>query len=157
MNMMLKLNVLYNIPGSKKKNKRLGRGIGSGKGKTCARGGKGQTARSGVALRFFEGGQTPLIRRLPKRGFKSQYDKLATSINLFQIQEKILELGLDNILVNKDFLIKHKIVRKNVSTVKVLAHSYDDSNFLGATFDLDQYSDLSKSFIIKSGSTIKNI
>ncbi len=155
--MMLKLNVLYNIPGSKKKNKRLGRGIGSGKGKTCARGGKGQTARSGVALRFFEGGQTPLIRRLPKRGFKSKYDKLAASVNLFQIQEKILELGLDNILINKDFLIKHKIVRKNVSVVKVLAHSYDDSNFLGATFDLGPYSDLAKSLIIKSGSTIKNI
>ena len=66
---MLQLNQLTNNKGSKQQAKRVGRGIGSGKGKTAGRGGKGQTARSGVALKWFEGGQTPLIKRVPKRGF----------------------------------------------------------------------------------------
>jgi large subunit ribosomal protein L15 len=67
--MTLKLNDLREADGARHKFKRVGRGIGSGKGKTCGRGGKGQTARSGVALGGFEGGQMPLYRRLPKRGF----------------------------------------------------------------------------------------
>ena len=67
----MKLNELSDNPGAHYRAKRVGRGIGSGKGKTAARGGKGQTARSGVALNGFEGGQTPLHRRLPKRGFNN--------------------------------------------------------------------------------------
>src|SRR5262249_52373151 len=68
----MKLNEIRDNPGAHYKAKRVGRGIGSGKGKTSARGGKGQTARSGVALNGFEGGQTPLHRRLPKRGFDNR-------------------------------------------------------------------------------------
>src|SRR5271156_2369668 len=68
----MKLNEIADNPGANYKFKRVGRGIGSGKGKTCGRGGKGQTARSGVAIKGFEGGQTPLIRRIPKRGFRSR-------------------------------------------------------------------------------------
>ena len=68
----MKLNNLRDRPGSRKLRRRVGRGIGSGKGKTSGRGGKGQTARSGVALNGFEGGQTPLHRRLPKRGFNNK-------------------------------------------------------------------------------------
>ena len=101
---MLKLNELSDNPGSRKKYKRLGRGIGSGKGKTCGRGGKGQTARSGVSLRSFEGGQTPLIRRIPKRGFPSKNNTKPTPINLFKVAEKINQLGIKNILVDKIFL-----------------------------------------------------
>ena len=67
--MTLKLNEIREADGARYQFKRVGRGIGSGKGKTCGRGGKGQTARSGVALGGFEGGQMPLYRRLPKRGF----------------------------------------------------------------------------------------
>jgi len=67
----MKLNEISDNPGAHDRAKRVGRGIGSGKGKTAARGGKGQTARSGVALNGFEGGQTPLHRRLPKRGFNN--------------------------------------------------------------------------------------
>ncbi|WPX96764.1 50S ribosomal protein L15 [Candidatus Bandiella euplotis] len=79
------LNELKGNEKSRKKRKCLGRGIASGKGKTCGRGGKGQTARSGVALAGFEGGQTPLYRRLPKRGFKSRNSKDYQIINLYQI------------------------------------------------------------------------
>merc|ERR1711934_441360 len=76
-------------PKTHKKKKCLGRGIGSGKGKTCGRGGKGQTARSGVSLSGFEGGQTPLYRRLPKRGFKIKKRKCFQLINLCKINNLI--------------------------------------------------------------------
>jgi large subunit ribosomal protein L15 len=80
----MKLNEIRDNPGAHYRAKRVGRGIGSGKGKTSARGGKGQTARSGVALNGFEGGQTPLHRRLPKRGFNNK---------IFRKDFKIVNLG----------------------------------------------------------------
>jgi large subunit ribosomal protein L15 len=83
----MKLNEIRDNPGAHYRAKRVGRGIGSGKGKTAARGGKGQTARSGVALNGFEGGQTPLHRRLPKRGFdNSMFRKDFKVINLGRLQ-----------------------------------------------------------------------
>ena len=113
-----------------KKKIRVGRGIGSGKGKTSARGHKGQKSRSGVAIKSFEGGQMPLYRRLPKRGFKSLNKKLTAILNLSKIQNildkskngisKTLDLKIlkDKNLVNKKFL-KLKIlgsgeIKKNV-------------------------------------------
>jgi large subunit ribosomal protein L15 len=80
----MKLNEIRDNPGAHYRAKRVGRGIGSGKGKTSARGGKGQTARSGVALNGFEGGQTPLHRRLPKRGFDN---------SMFRPDFKVVNLG----------------------------------------------------------------
>jgi len=80
----MKLNDISDNPGAHYRAKRVGRGIGSGKGKTAARGGKGQTARSGVALNGFEGGQTPLHRRLPKRGFSN---------SMFRNDFKMVNLG----------------------------------------------------------------
>jgi large subunit ribosomal protein L15 len=80
----MKLNEIRDNPGAHYRAKRVGRGIGSGKGKTSARGGKGQTARSGVALNGFEGGQTPLHRRLPKRGFNNK---------IFRKDFKVINLG----------------------------------------------------------------
>ncbi len=80
----MKLNEIRDNPGAHYRAKRVGRGIGSGKGKTSARGGKGQTARTGVALNGFEGGQTPLHRRLPKRGFNNK---------IFRKDFKIVNLG----------------------------------------------------------------
>ena len=71
----MKLNELSDLPGALKKRKRVGRGIGSGKGKTAGRGVKGQKARTGVAIKGFEGGQMPLHRRLPKRGFTNIFRK----------------------------------------------------------------------------------
>ena len=85
----MKLNDLRDNPGAKKKRMIVGRGIGSGKGKTCGRGVKGQKARTGVALKGFEGGQMPLIRRLPKRGFKNIFAKDYSEINLGRLQEAI--------------------------------------------------------------------
>src|ERR1700758_2827991 len=81
---MVKLNEISDNPGAHYRYKRVGRGIGSGKGKTSGRGGKGQTARTGVALNGFEGGQTPLHRRLPKRGFNNK---------IFRKDYKVVNLG----------------------------------------------------------------
>jgi large subunit ribosomal protein L15 len=83
----MKLNEIRDNPGAHRRAKRVGRGIGSGKGKTAGRGGKGQTARSGVALNGFEGGQTPLHRRLPKRGFNNKiFRKTFAVVNLGRLQ-----------------------------------------------------------------------
>lgn len=90
---MMKLNQLRDNSGSRRKSKDLGRGIGSGKGKTAGRGGKGQTARSGVAVKFWEGGQMPLFRRLPKRGFTNHTRVEYEVVNLGQLQD-LLNKGL---------------------------------------------------------------
>jgi large subunit ribosomal protein L15 len=85
----MKLNEISDNKGAHKRYKRLGRGIGSGKGKTSARGGKGQTARSGVSLLGFEGGQMPLFRRLPKRGFRNPSKKQYALVNLGRLERAI--------------------------------------------------------------------
>ena len=118
----MKLNSL-NSKGKKTK-KRLGRGIGSSKGKTSGRGHKGQKSRSGVAIKSFEGGQMPLYRRLPKRGFKSFNNQLKKSIaiiNLSKIQA-ILEKKkiLPNSKLNLSILQKSQIVNKRYSKLKLL-------------------------------------
>ena len=91
----MKLNGISDNPGSKKSRMRVGRGIGSGKGKTGGRGGKGQTARSGVAIKGFEGGQMPIYRRLPKRGFTNIFAKRFNEVNLGRIQIAIDAKKLD--------------------------------------------------------------
>jgi large subunit ribosomal protein L15 len=88
----MKLNELRDNPGSRLKSKRLGRGIGSGKGKTSGKGVKGQKAREGVALNGFEGGQLPIYRRLPKRGFNNIFRKAFAPVNLGAL-ERALESG----------------------------------------------------------------
>jgi large subunit ribosomal protein L15 len=91
----MKLNELSDLPGALKKRKRVGRGIGSGKGKTAGRGVKGQKARTGVAIKGFEGGQMPLHRRLPKRGFTNIFRKKYVEIGLDRIAEAIEAGKLD--------------------------------------------------------------
>lgn len=88
----MKLNELRDNPGSRLKSKRLGRGIGSGKGKTSGKGVKGQKAREGVALNGFEGGQLPIYRRLPKRGFKNIFRITYAPVNLSALS-KAIEAG----------------------------------------------------------------
>ena len=85
----MKLNQLSDRPGARKDRQRIGRGIGSGTGKTCGRGHKGQKARSGVSIKGFEGGQMPLHRRLPKRGFKNIFRKNFAVVNLGRLQAVI--------------------------------------------------------------------
>ena len=91
----MKLNELRDNPGARLKSKRLGRGIGSGKGKTSGKGVKGQKAREGVALNGFEGGQLPIYRRLPKRGFRNLSRKEYAPINLDRIEAAIKSGKLD--------------------------------------------------------------
>jgi len=91
----MKLNDLRDNPGAKKKPMTVGRGIGSGKGKTSGRGVKGQKARSGVSIRGFEGGQMPIHRRLPKRGFKTMFPKEYSELNLGRLQDAIEDKRLD--------------------------------------------------------------
>lgn len=115
------LNKLQDNPGARKKFKRLGRGIGSGKGKTCGRGGKGQTARSGVAINGFEGGQMPIFRRLPKRGFSNINRVEYEPINLQQIQKRIDEKKLDaSKTITRDVLIAAGIAAGDKDGIKLL-------------------------------------
>ena len=116
----MKLNTLKSK--SSKNKKRLGRGIGSGKGKTSGRGHKGQKSRSGVAIKSFEGGQMPLYRRLPKRGFKSRKNKAIAIINLSRIQEIIDKKKiLPNIKINLPNLQKSKLIQNKYRKLKLLA------------------------------------
>ena len=107
----------------KTKKIRLGRGIGSGKGKTSGRGHKGQKARSGIAIKSFEGGQMPLYRRLPKRGFNSIKKNNIAIINLQQLQEFISKGKLNTkILINLNELKKNKILKNKINKIKLLGN-----------------------------------
>ena len=100
---------------------RVGRGIGSGKGKTCGRGVKGQKSRSGVAIKSFEGGQMPLYRRLPKRGFNPISNDQIAILNLEKIQKFIDKKTINTKdILNSDLLKKLKIINKNSSKLKIL-------------------------------------
>jgi len=105
----------------KTKKIRVGRGIGSGKGKTSGRGHKGQKSRSGVAIKSFEGGQMPLYRRLPKRGFNSIRKNILGKINLGKVQYFIEKNSISNTeKINLDLLKKLNIVNKNSKKLKIL-------------------------------------
>ena len=124
-----------------KSKKRLGRGIGSSKGKTCGRGHKGQKSRSGVAIKSFEGGQMPLYRRLPKRGFKSIVNKKNIAIiNLSRIQE---------IITKQKDILNNKINLTNLQKSKLLSKKHRKLKLLGAG-DLKQKFDIEVNSISKS-------
>ena len=106
-----------------KKKIRVGRGIGSGKGKTCGRGVKGQKSRSGVAIKSFEGGQMPLYRRLPKRGFSSILKQNIAILNLEKIQSFINKKSIKTSeVLNSDLLKKLKLINKNSNKLKILGN-----------------------------------
>ena len=112
---------LNNLVKTNKKKIRPGRGIGSGKGKTSGRGHKGQKARSGVAIKSFEGGQMPLYRRLPKRGFNPISTEKVAILNLDKIQLYIDKKTINSgDLLNTDLLKKLKIINKNSTKLKIL-------------------------------------
>ena len=135
----MKLNKLNSK--ARKLKKRLGRGIGSSKGKTCGRGHKGQKSRSGVAIKSFEGGQMPLYRRLPKRGFKSIVNKKNIAIiNLSRIQE---------IITKQKDILNNKINLTNLQKSKLLNKKHRKLKLLG-TGDLKQKFDIEVNSISKS-------
>lgn len=119
----LRLNNIRDNRGARQKTKLLGRGIGSGLGKTSGRGGKGQTARSGVSLNGFEGGQTPLYRRLPKRGFVNVHRTRMYELDFFKIS-RILNNGLleKGAPIDKDFLIKISYMPRTAEEISLIAN-----------------------------------
>jgi large subunit ribosomal protein L15 len=119
----MKLNELRDNPGSRLKSKRLGRGIGSGKGKTSGKGVKGQKAREGVALNGFEGGQLPIYRRLPKRGFTNVNRKDYAPLNIGVLEAAIASGKLDgSVALTEDSLRAAGLVRTGkVAGIRLLA------------------------------------
>jgi large subunit ribosomal protein L15 len=120
----MKLNEIAPKHGSRKKRFRIGRGIGSGAGKTGGRGGKGQTARSGVRIKGFEGGQMPMHRRLPKRGFRNtDFQLRLNEVNLGKVQTaidaKLLDAGA---VVDVDALVKAGVLRRAKDGVRLLGN-----------------------------------
>ena len=117
----MKLHEIADRPGARKKRHRIGRGIGSGCGKTGGRGGKGQTARSGVRIKGFEGGQMPLHRRLPKRGFNKPFGLKFNEVNLDRVQQAIDAGKLDiGSVVDAEALIKAGVLRRAKDGVRLL-------------------------------------
>ena len=118
---MTKLNELAPRPGSTKGRMRVGRGPGSGKGKTAGRGVKGQKARSGVAIAGFEGGQMPLHMRMPKRGFNNPFAKAFAEVNLWRIEQAIAAGKLDaGQPIDAEALVKAGVLRRAKDGVKLL-------------------------------------
>jgi large subunit ribosomal protein L15 len=117
----MKLHEIADNAGSRKKRMRVGRGIGSGKGKQSGRGGKGQTARTGVRIKGFEGGQMPMHRRLPKRGFNNVFRVEYAEINLDRLQQaidaKAIEVGA---VINAESLVKSGVLRRSKAGVRLL-------------------------------------
>ena len=118
---MTRLNELRDNPGANKKRVRVGRGIGSGVGKTGGRGGKGQTARSGVAINGFEGGQMPLHMRMPKRGFNNIFGNDFSEVNIGRLQKAIDNKKLDaGVKITEEVLRKAGLAHKSRDGVRLL-------------------------------------
>jgi large subunit ribosomal protein L15 len=151
----MKLNEVRDNPGSSKPRIRVGRGIGSGKGKQAGRGGKGQTARSGVRIKGFEGGQMPLHRRQPKRGFNPPSRLILNEVNLGRIQRAIDAGKLDEAEpITVDRLVK----------AEVIAHPRDGVKILGAgewkataSFEVEAASKSATAAIEKAGGSVKTL
>ena len=147
------MNILNNTLKIKRSKKRLGRGIGSGKGKTSGRGVKGQKSRSGVAIKSFEGGQMPLYRRLPKRGFNPIKKMKIAKINLDQLQTFVEKKRINiSDQINLESLKKSKIINKIYSKLKILANGNLNSKI---NIEADFYSVAAKDKIEKLGGIIK--
>ena len=140
---------------NKKNKKRIGRGIGSGTGKTSGKGHKGQKARSGVAIKGFEGGQMPIHRRLPKRGFKNIFRTEYVPINLGSIQKLIddKKISSEKPLVIET-LLKVGLLKKNKNLIKILAKGEFKSKvkFVGFNFSKN-----AKAIVEKNGGTFESL
>ena len=116
----MRINQIKSTPTSNKKKKRVGRGAGSGFGKTAGRGNKGQKSRSGVSIKGFEGGQMPLYRRLPKRGFNNIFSKKIQTINFSQISNIIKKHNLKPNEIKENYFFEKKILNKSKGSLKLL-------------------------------------
>ena len=116
----MRINQIKSTPTSNKKKKRVGRGAGSGFGKTAGRGFNGQKSRSGVSIKGFEGGQMPLYRRLPKRGFNNIFSKKIQTINFNQISNIIKKYNLKPNDIKENYIFEKKILNKSKGSLKLL-------------------------------------
>jgi large subunit ribosomal protein L15 len=149
----MKLNDLRDNDGATHYKKRLGRGIGSGSGKTAGRGVKGQKARSGVAVNGFEGGQMPLYRRLPKRGFNNIFAKSFNIVSLARIQAAVDAKKLDaKATVDAEALIKAGVIRRAKDGVRLLA---DGDLKAKLAFDIAGASKAAIEKVEKAGGSVK--
>jgi large subunit ribosomal protein L15 len=150
----MKLNEIADRPGARKNRLRIGRGIGSGMGKTGGRGGKGQTARSGVRIKGFEGGQMPLHRRLPKRGFRNTpFAVKLNEINLGKVQAAI-DAGLIDAkaAIDADSMVKAGLMRRAKGGVKLLGQGEFKAK---AEFSVYRASKSAIAAVEKAGGTVK--
>ncbi len=149
----MRLNELRDNPGATRQRKRVGRGIGSGTGKTAGRGHKGQKSRSGVAIKGFEGGQMPIHRRLPKRGFNSLFRKKYNAVNLDRIQTAIDAGKLDAAkTVTVDALLAAGVIRRARDGVRLLANGALKS---GVKFEVTGASKGAIEAVEKAGGSVK--
>jgi|TARA_Y100000389_G_scaffold181810_1_gene197819 large subunit ribosomal protein L15 len=135
-----------------KKKKRLGRGIGSGTGKTCGRGVKGQKSRSGVAIKSFEGGQTSICQRMPKVGFKSRKDKNYKVINLDLIRSSVVKNNIKDSVITKKILSDIGLIKNENEIVKIIAGRLIFDSKVKVEADL--FSSTIEEFIIKEVSSL---
>jgi large subunit ribosomal protein L15 len=149
----MKLSDIADNEGARKKRMRVGRGIGSGKGKTSGRGGKGQTARSGVRIKGFEGGQMPLHRRLPKRGFHNVFRQEFVEINLDRLQEAIDAKLIDAAsVINAESLVKARVLRRAKDGVRLLGRGEIKAKL---TIEVHGASKSAVAAVEKAGGTVK--
>jgi len=148
----MRLNTLYDNIGSAHKSKRLGRGIGSGKGKTCGRGTKGQKARDGTAINGFEGGQMALIFRLPKRGFNNIFRKTYHIVGFDLIERYIASNKLTPDAVNAESLLNSGLIKTVTLPIKILATGELNSKI---NVEVNAISAAAKDKIEKLGGTVK--
>ncbi len=147
------MTFLNNVSRVKIKKIRVGRGIGSGKGKTSGRGHKGQKSRSGVAIKSFEGGQMPLYRRLPKRGFNPIKKNKIGKINLGKIQYFVEQKSINNSdNINLEFLKKLKVINQNFDKLKILGFGEIKQKI---NIEADFFSKSAKDKLEKIGATIQ--
>lgn len=150
----MKLNELKDNAGATKGRIRVGRGIGSGKGKTCGRGVKGQKSRSGVSVNGFEGGQMPIYRRLPKRGFKNPFAKEFAVVNLDTIQKAVDAGVLNATAIDLAALMSAGIVTKTLDGVRLLARGAITSS---VTISVNSASQAAVAAVEKAGGKVNLI
>ena len=149
----MRLNGINDNPGSSKKRTRIGRGIGSGSGKQSGRGGKGQTARSGVRIKGFEGGQMPLHRRLPKRGFTNIFKTDYNEVNLGRVQQALDAGKLDGSqVITVDALVAAGVCAKVRDGVKLLGQGEFSAK---VSFEVARASKTALAAIEKTGGSVK--